>query len=65
MGEHRVTMPKARTLAIVTGGSFARMQIKRLFIQPSARIVSTVEEARGRFWPPSHQATSDGKYVPS
>lgn len=36
-------MPKARTLAIVTGGSFARTQIKRLFIQPSVRIVSTVE----------------------
>lgn len=48
MGEHMATMPKARALAIVTGSSLARMQIKRLFTQPYARIVSTIEE--GRAW---------------
>lgn len=48
MGEHMATMPKARALAIVTGSSLARMQSKRLFTQPYARIVSTVEE--GRAW---------------
>ncbi len=41
-------MPKAAALAIVTGSSLARMQIKRLFTQPYARIVNTVEE--GRAW---------------
>jgi hypothetical protein len=48
MGAHMATMPKARALAIVTGSSLARMQIKRLFTQPYARIVSTIEE--GRAW---------------
>lgn len=48
MGEHMATMPKARALTIVTGSSLARMQIKRLFTQSYARIVSTVEE--GRAW---------------
>lgn len=48
MGAHMATMPKARALAIVTGSSLARMQIKRLFTQPYARIVATVEE--GRSW---------------
>jgi hypothetical protein len=48
MGMHMATMPKARSLAIVTGSSLARMQIRRLFKQPYARIVATVEE--GRAW---------------
>jgi hypothetical protein len=48
MGAHMATMLKARALAIVTGSSLARMQIKRLFTQPYARIVSTIEE--GRAW---------------
>ena len=48
MGAHMATMPKARALAIVTGSSLAKMQIKRLFTQPYARIVDTVEE--GRAW---------------
>lgn len=48
MGAHMATMPKARSLAIVTGSSLARMQIRRLFTQPYARIVATLEE--GRAW---------------
>lgn len=48
MGAHMATMPKARALAIVTGSSLARMQVRRLFTQPYARIVATVDE--GRAW---------------
>lgn len=48
MGEHMATMPKAKALAIVTGSSLARMQVRRLFTQPYARITATVEE--GRAW---------------
>lgn len=48
MGAHMATMPKAKSLAIVTGSSLARMQIRRLFTQPYARIVATVGE--GRAW---------------
>lgn len=48
MGQHMATMPKARALAIVTGKSLARMQIRRLFKQPYARITATVDE--GRAW---------------
>jgi hypothetical protein len=48
MGQHMATMPKARSLAIVTGSSLARMQVRRLFHQPYARTVRTVAE--GRAW---------------
>lgn len=48
MGEHMATMPKARALAVVTGSSLARMQIRRLFTQSYARIVATVDD--GRAW---------------
>ncbi len=48
MGVHMATMPKARALAIVTGSSLARMQIRRLFTQPYARVVASVED--GRAW---------------
>ncbi|TGX53425.1 hypothetical protein E5A73_11315 [Sphingomonas gei] len=48
MGAHMATMPKARSLAIVTGSSLARMQIRRLFTQPYARIVATLDQ--GRAW---------------
>ena len=48
MGSHMTTMPKARSLAIVTGSSLARMQIRRLFTQPYARIVRDMEE--GKAW---------------
>lgn len=44
MGQHMASMPKARSLAIVTGSSLARMQIRRLFRQPYARIVSRRED---------------------
>ena len=47
-GAHMASMPKARAIAIVTGSSLARMQIRRLFTQPYARIVATVDE--GRAW---------------
>lgn len=48
MGEHMAAMPKARSLAVATGSSLAKMQIRRLFTQPYARIVATVED--GRAW---------------
>lgn len=46
MGQHMATMPKARSIGIVTGSSLARMQVRRLFTQPYARITSTVADAR-------------------
>ena len=46
MGTHMATMPKAHALAIVVGSSLARMQVRRLFTQPYARIFGTVEDAR-------------------
>lgn len=48
MGEQMVVMPKAQALAIVTVSSLAKMQIRRLFTQPYARIVPTIED--GRAW---------------
>lgn len=48
MGAHMATMPKARSLAVVTGSSLAKMQIRRLFTQPYARIVNTIED--GQEW---------------
>lgn len=48
MGEHMAAMPKANALAIVVGSALARMQVRRLFAQPYARIVANVEE--GRAW---------------
>ncbi len=48
MGRHMAQMPKARALAVVTGSSLARMQVRRLFTQPYARIVATIAE--GRAW---------------
>jgi len=48
MGSHMATMPKADALAVVVGSSLARMQVRRLFTQPYARIVATIEE--GRAW---------------
>lgn len=44
MGEHMRSMPKSRAIAIVTGSSLARMQVRRLFTQPYARIVATSVE---------------------
>jgi hypothetical protein len=46
MGKHMVAMPKARAIAVVTGSSLARMQVRRLFTQPYARITRSVEDAR-------------------
>lgn len=48
MGRHMATMPKARALAVVTGSSLARMQVRRLFTQPYARVTAT--RAEGRAW---------------
>jgi hypothetical protein len=48
MGQHMVTMPKARALAVVTRSALARMQVRRLFTQPYARITATIAE--GRAW---------------
>ncbi len=48
MRGHMASMPKARALAVVTGSSLARMQVRRLFTQPYARITSTRDD--GRSW---------------
>lgn len=48
MGERMVTMPRARAIAIVATSQLARLQIRRLFTQDYARIVSSIEE--GRTW---------------
>lgn len=44
MAQHMVSMPKARAIAVVTGRSLAKMQIRRLFKQPYCRITPTVNE---------------------
>lgn len=46
MSKHMVTMPKARSIGVVTGSSLARMQVRRLFNQPYARIARSVSDAR-------------------
>lgn len=46
MGQHMATMPKASAIGVVTGSSLAKMQIRRLFTQPYARITSTYSAAR-------------------
>jgi hypothetical protein len=43
MRYHMVSMPKARALAIVTGSSLARIQVRKLFTQPYARTVGTID----------------------
>lgn len=48
MAQHMATMPKARSLAVVTGSSLAKMQVRRLFTQSYARITTTAKE--GRDW---------------
>jgi hypothetical protein len=48
MAVHMATMPKARALAVVTSSSLARLQIRRLFTQPYARVAATIAE--GRAW---------------
>lgn len=59
MGEQLALMPKARAVAIVTGRSLFKMQIRRLFTQPYTRIVDTVAEAQAwvvhREEPPAHR----------
>ena len=46
MGTHMAGMMKASAIAVVTGSSLARMQVRRLFQQPYARVVGTMAEAR-------------------
>lgn len=48
MGVHMAKMPKSRALAVVTGSSLAKMQVRRLFTQPYTRIVTT--PADGLAW---------------
>ena len=48
IGGHMATMPKAAALAIVTGGSLVKMQVRRLFTQPYARVTHTPQA--GRAW---------------
>ena len=46
MQYHMETMPKARSLAVITGDSLVRIQIRRLFRQPYARVVDNYDQAR-------------------
>jgi hypothetical protein len=46
MRTHMANAPRAAAIAVVTGSSLAKMQIRRLFQQPYARIVQTLAEAR-------------------
>ena len=46
MVPHMATMPKAKAIGIVTGSSLARMQVRRLFKQPYARVTASVADAR-------------------
>ena len=42
------SLPKASRIAVVTESPLARFQIRRVFTQPYARIVGTIEQ--GRAW---------------
>lgn len=44
--QHMGSMPKAQAIAIITGSSLIKMQVKRIFTQPYARIVASAAEAR-------------------
>ena len=46
MRTHMAGMPKASRIAMVTGSSLARMQVRRLMTQDYARVFATPEEAR-------------------
>jgi hypothetical protein len=46
--EHMATFPKAGRIAVVTGSSLARMQVRRVMKQPYMRIVDT--SAAGMKW---------------
>lgn len=46
MRTHMSAAPRAASIAVVTGSSLAKMQIRRLFQQPYARIVHSLAEAR-------------------
>ena len=46
MRTHMAGAPRAAAIAVVTGSSLAKMQIRRLFQQPYARVVHTLTEAR-------------------
>lgn len=61
MGEHMASMPRARALAIVTGSSLARLQVRRLFKQPYARITATLAEGRDWVLHGTEPATPDGR----
>ncbi|MFM9828095.1 MAG: hypothetical protein ACKVOB_05020 [Sphingomonas sp.] len=43
MGQQLANMQHARALAVVTGTSLARLQVRRLFTQPFTRFTSTRE----------------------
>lgn len=45
MGMHMVSMPKARSIAVISASALARMQIRRLFQQSYARVIATNDEA--------------------
>lgn len=48
MGAHIARMPKASSIAVVAGSRLVRMQVRRLYVQPYARVVAT--RADGRAW---------------
>jgi len=46
MRDHMASMPKARRIAMVTGSSLSRMQVRRLMTQSYLRIFETADQAR-------------------
>lgn len=53
LGGHMASFPKARRLAVVTGDSLARMQVRRIMKQSYLRIVDTVPEAEQWLFAPA------------
>ena len=45
MGEHLTKMKHARALAIVTGTTLVRLQVRRIFNQPFTRFASSYDDA--------------------
>ncbi|MET0270017.1 MAG: hypothetical protein ABW173_06265 [Sphingomonas sp.] len=48
MGGHIARMPKAAAIAVVAKSMLSRMQVRRLYTQPYARVVAT--RGDGRAW---------------
>jgi len=56
MRDHMGSMPKASRIAMVTGSSLSRMQVRRLMTQSYLRIFDTPDQARDWLLSPSTDA---------